>query len=230
MVTGASRGIGRAIALRLAADGWEVIAGARDLTELDLLCVDISASGGRCRAMALDVAEPAAVTERLARLEVDLLVNNAGVGVLKPFAELAPDDWRRMIAVNVNSLYHVTRAVLPGMLARGRGHICTIGSIAGRGAFVGGSCYAATKAFVTSWSESLMLEVRERGVKVSVVMPGSVATEFNDHTVTDADRWKLSPADVAEAVAQVAAAPSNVLIHRVEIRTLSSPPPRAQRP
>ena len=120
----------------------------------------------------LDVSDPQAVAAALTGAEVDVLVNNAGIGALKPFMETTAAEWQRTIDVNVNALYHVTRAVLPSMIASGRGHVCTIGSIAGRGAFVGGSCYAATKAFVTSWSESLMLEVREHGVKVSVVMPG----------------------------------------------------------
>jgi NADP-dependent 3-hydroxy acid dehydrogenase YdfG len=229
LVTGASRGIGRAIARRLALEGYEVIAAARDLGELEALRAEIESGGGRARALRLDVADASAVEASLRGLEVDLLVNNAGVGILKPFVELAPEEWQRMIDVNVNALFHVTRAVLPGMMARGRGHVCTIGSIGGRSAFVGGTCYGATKAFVTSWAESLMLEVRERGVKVSVVMPGAVATEFNDHAVTEADRWKLGAEDVADAVAYVASTPANVLVHRVEVRTLTVPPKRADR-
>ena len=118
----------------------------------------------------------------------------------------------------------LTRAVLPGMIARGSGHVCTIGSISGRSAYVGGSCYAGTKAFVTAWAESLMLEVRERGGKVSVVMPGGVATEFGGKTPTAADAWKLSAADVADAVAYVVGTPPTVLVHRMEVRTLNAPP------
>jgi 3-oxoacyl-[acyl-carrier protein] reductase len=226
LVTGASRGIGRAIARRLARQGCEVVAVARHLGELEELRGEIESTGGRCRPMVLDVADVRSVESSLRDMEVDVLVNNAGVGVLKPFVELAPEEWQRMIDVNVNALFHVTRAVLPGMMSRGHGHVCTVGSIGGRSAFVGGTCYGATKAFVTSWAESLMLEVRERGVKVSVVMPGSVATEFNDHTVTEADRWKLAAEDVADAVAYVVSTPASVLVHRVEVRTLTSPPKR----
>ena len=134
-----------------------------------------------------------------------------------------------MIDVNVNALYHVTRAVLPSMIENRSGHICTIGSIAGRGAFPGGSCYAATKAFVTSWSESLMLEVREQGVKVSVIMPGSVTTNFNGHVPSPDDAWKLTPEDVAETVAHVVGTPPNVLVHRAEVRTLTPPPKKGSR-
>jgi short-subunit dehydrogenase len=93
---------------------------------------------------------------------------------------------------------------------------------------VGGAAYSGTKAFVTAWAESLMLEVRGRGVKVSVVAPGGVATGFSGHAVTDADSWKLPPDDVASAVAQVIATPADVLIHRLEVRTLTPPPKSAK--
>jgi NADP-dependent 3-hydroxy acid dehydrogenase YdfG len=229
LVTGASRGIGRAIAIRLAREGHEIVAAARNKDDLDLLCAAIGAGGGRCRPLVLDVGDPAAVARELAGLHVDVLVNNAGIGNLVPFMETSPEDWHRMIDVNVNALYHVTRAVLPSMIANRSGHVCTIGSIAGRGAFPGGSCYAATKAFVTSWSESLMLEVREHGVKVSVIMPGSVTTHFNGHVPAESDAWKLTPEDVAETVAHVIGTPPNVLVHRAEVRTLTPPPKKGSR-
>ncbi len=225
LVTGASRGIGRAIALRLARDGYEVVAVARKRRELDALCDEIDRTDAACRAIALDVTDAVAVSRMLKGIDADLLVNNAGIGVLKSFAELTPEEWHRMVEVNVNALYHVTRAVLPGMIARRRGHVCTIGSIASRSAFVGGSCYAGTKAFVTAWAESLMLEVREHGIKVSVVMPGAVATEFNGNAPSEKDGWKLRPEDVADTVASVVNTPPHVLLHRVEVRT-NHPPPK----
>ena len=227
LVTGASRGIGRAIALRLAADGYDMVAVARNAAELDALSREISAAGGTCRVLPLDITKAADVARALEGLDVEVLVNNAGVGIIKPFAEMSPDEWNTMMDVNVNALYHVTHAVLPGMLARGRGHVCTIGSISGRSAYVGGAAYSGTKAFVTAWAESLMLEVRGRGVKVSVVAPGGVATEFSGHQVTDADQWKLAPEEVASAVAQVIATPPDVLIHRLEVRTLTPPPAKS---
>src|SRR5258708_28386234 len=143
LVTGASRGIGRAISRRLARDGYTVVAVARNRAELDVLCEEIAASGGVCRAIALDLTDAAAVQRQLNGLEVDVLVNNAGIGIIKPFVDLAPDEWQQMVDLNVNALFHVTRAVLPGMLARGNGHVCTIGSISRRSASLGASCYAA---------------------------------------------------------------------------------------
>jgi len=222
LVTGASRGIGRAIALRLA-NSHEILAVARSTTELDALASEIDAHGGRCRPIALDVTDGDAVARTLGGQAVDVLVNNAGVGTLKPFLELAPEEWRTMVDVNLNALYHVTRAVLPGMVERGRGDVINIGSIAGRSAFVGGSCYAATKWAVMAFTESLMLEVRDAGVRVSVVMPGSVATHFGSREAKD---WNLVPEDVAESVAHIVAAPPEVLIHRLEVRALSPKRPR----
>ncbi|MEP6992720.1 MAG: SDR family NAD(P)-dependent oxidoreductase [bacterium] len=224
LVTGASRGIGRAIALRLAREGCDIVAVARDTTALETLCAEIAADGGVCRGIPLDLTDAPRIAAALDGLHADVLVNNAGIGVTHRMLDLTPDEWQRMIDLNVNALFHVTRAVLPGMIARGAGHVCTIGSISGRSAFVGGSCYAGTKAFVTAWAESLMLEVRGHGVQVSVVAPGGVATEFGGKTPTEKDAWKLSAADVADAVAYAVNTPPGVLVHRIEVRTLHAPP------
>jgi 3-oxoacyl-[acyl-carrier protein] reductase len=222
LVTGASRGIGRAIARRLAAT-HDIVAVARSAGELAMLADEIHAGGGACRTMPLDLTDAAAIGPALGGIEADVLVNNAGIGVLKPFLELTPDEWRRTVDLNFNALYHVTRVVLPGMIARDRGDIVLIGSIAGRSAFVGGSCYAATKHAVMGFAECLMLEVRDAGVRVSVVNPGSVATDFSRGGNAD---WNLRPEDVAESVAHVVAAPPSVLVHRVEVRALSPKRPR----
>ena len=152
--------------------------------------------------------------EKLSGIEADVLVNNAGVGWVKPFMDLTRAEWTQMVDVNFNALFDVTRAVLPGMMARKRGHVIVTGSIAGRSAFVGGTCYAATKHAVMAFTECLMLEVRDSGVKVSVVSPGSVATGFSSGA---------APSEVAEAVANVIATPPNVLVHRLEVRTLTVP-------
>lgn len=222
VVTGASRGIGRAIALRLCAD-YDIVAVARSDDELESLAQEIEKRGGACRPRAIDVTQPDAVQAALGDLEAKVLINNAGVGVMKPIMELGRDEWRRMVDLNFNALFDVTRALLPGMLRLGPGgHVVMIGSIAGRSAFIGGTCYNATKAAVQAFSESLMLELREHGIKVSVVNPGGVATGFGSGGFGD-QSWKLQPADVAEAVASVIDTPPDVLIHRVEVRTLTVP-------
>jgi 3-oxoacyl-[acyl-carrier protein] reductase len=217
LVTGASRGIGRAIAHRLA-DRHEIVAVARSADELETLATEIADAGGRCHTITLDVTDADAVRAALADVEADVLVNNAGVGVMRPLLEMDYADWQRMLDVNVNALYHVTRAVLPGMVERGRGHVVTIGSLAGRNTFAGGTAYTGTKHFVMGFSESLMLEVRDAGVKVSVVMPGSVATDFGRGRHDEGLDWKLHAEDVAEAVAHVVDTPPHVLVSKVEMR------------
>ena len=216
VVTGASRGIGRAIALRLAG-AYHVHALARSQSQLEDLAGEIRAAGGACTPLPADLTDAAAVARALDGIEAEVVVNNAGVGALKPFLEITPDEWQQMIDVNLSAIYHVTRALLPGMMARGRGHVVIIGSIAGRSAFVGGTAYGATKHAVMGFAESLMLEARERDVKVSVVNPGSVRTSFGRGELSGKD-WALSAEDVADAVAYVVATPPNVLVHRLEVR------------
>jgi 3-oxoacyl-[acyl-carrier protein] reductase len=223
VITGASRGIGRAIALRLA-PAYDIVGVARSEAELDRLAGEIAGAGGTCHTIALDLTDADAVSAALGDVDAQVLVNNAGIGVIKPFLELSREEWRAMVDLNFNALYDVTRAVLPAMVRRQSGHIVVMGSISGRSAFVGATCYAATKAAVTAFTESLMLELRDHGIKVSVVTPGGVATNFSGSGGDQS--WKLRAEDVADAVANVIETPANVLVHRVEVRTLRSPPKR----
>jgi len=218
VVTGASRGIGRATALRLA-QSYDIVAVARSAGQLDTLANEVEAAGGTCRTIAMDITDPRAVSS-LASIEAEVLINNAGMGVLRPLLELTRDEWIRMVDLNFNALFDVTRALVPAMVKRRSGHVVVIGSITGRSPFAGGTCYAATKAAANSFAESLMLELRDAGVKVSVVNPGSVSTTFSDR---DNSSWALAANDVAEAIASILETPPTVLIHKVEIRTLTVP-------
>lgn len=215
VITGASKGIGRAIALRLA-PAYDIVALARSESALRSLGAEVAAKGGRCTAIDVDLRDPAAIATALEGVHADVLVNNAGVLHRKAFIDLTPGDWAEMIDVNLNAIFHVTRAILPSMIARGAGHVINISSIAGRSVMVGGSGYNATKHAVQALSECLMLEVRDYGVKVSVVMPGSVATELTPGGSTV--DWALRPADVAETVAQVLTMPEHALQFIVEVR------------
>ncbi|HJR66974.1 MAG TPA: SDR family NAD(P)-dependent oxidoreductase [Gemmatimonadaceae bacterium] len=220
LITGASRGIGRAIALKLA-PRWNIVALARTAPELESLAEDIRKAGGACEPIVVDVTDGRAVRSALDGRHVEVVVNNAGVGVMKPFVELTPDEWHLMMDVNLNAVYHVTHALLPGMIRRGRGHVVIIGSISGKSGFAGGTAYAATKFAVNGFAESLMLEVRDAGVKVSVVMPGSVATSFS-RTGRD-QSWKLMADDVAASVEFLLDAPQRMLVDRIEMRPLNPP-------
>ena len=217
LITGASRGIGRSTAIRLAVD-HDIIALARSTRELDSLRPEIEKKGASYRSIVVDLAEHEAVDRALKGVQCDILVNNAGVGPIKPMLELTSEEWHRIVDVNFSALFHVTRAVLPGMVERRRGHVIIVGSISGRSAFIGGTAYAASKHAVAGFAECLMLEVRHQGVKVSTINPGSVATAFSRNPD---ESWMLSADEVADSIAHIIATPHDVLVHSVEIRALA---------
>jgi 3-hydroxy acid dehydrogenase / malonic semialdehyde reductase len=218
LITGASRGIGRAIALALAPT-HDLILTARAADALAEAATAATALGAQVQCMPCDLANGPAAHAAFFGMHCDVLVNNAGVASIKPFLALTAPEWNAMVDVNINALYHVTRAVLPGMIERQRGHVITIGSIAGRNTFAGGSCYSGTKHFVMGFSESLLLEVRDSGVKVSVVMPGSIETElFPSGTDTS---WMALPEDVGLAVRHLVDTPPHLLQYITEVRPLT---------
>ena len=227
IVTGGSRGIGRAIAQMLASHGAAVAVTARREADAERAAAAVAAAGpGRTLGVACDVRsweECRALVERttaeLGRL--DVLVNNAGVGVFAPLAAMTLDDWRLQIGTNLDGVFHCCRAALAHLVAS-EGWIVNVGSLAGRNAFAGGTAYNASKFGLLGFSEALMLEVRQRGVRVACVMPGSVATDFGSGA-TDDTGWKLRPEDVAEVVRDLLAFPARALPSRVEIRP-SRPP------
>ena len=154
---------------------------------------------------------------------IDILVNNAGVGVFAPIDELSVDDWHRVIETNLNGVFYACHAAIPHMKRRGGGYIINIASLAGKNPMLGGSAYNASKFGLVGFSEAMMLDVRHQGIKVSYVMPGSVATHFNDHTPSDADAWKIQPEDVAQIVIDLLAMPERTLPSRVEVRPTKPP-------
>ena len=220
VVTGASRGIGKAIALRLAGR-YDILALARSRDGLQQLASEVQAKGGTCTTASVDVADAGAVARALDGVDADVLINNAGVGPMKPLLQLSPEEWHRMVDVNFNALFYVTGALLPGMVERRHGFVITIGSLAGRNTFVGGSCYAATKHAVNGFSESLMLEVRDANVRVAVVMPGSVDTHLTP--ATGDQSWKLTSNQIADAVWYLITQPDSVLVSRLEMRPAKAP-------
>jgi len=231
-VTGASSGFGAAIARAFAERGAKVVATARRKDRLDGLANEL---GANVLPVELDVTDRAAIERVVAALpadfaEVDLLVNNAGLALgLNPAPTASVDDWETMIATNCKGLVLVTRALLPGMVARKRGHVVNIGSVAGTYPYPGGNVYGATKAFVHQFSLSLRSDLQGSGVRVTCIEPGMAETEFSAVRFGDADKAKdvykgmtpLGPADVAATVEWVATLPAHVNINTVEMMPTS---------
>lgn len=228
LVTGATEGIGRAIAFSLGKAGYKVGVCARTRSKVDALLTDLATAGITAAGRACDVGDPAQVAALVAHVTdrlgaVDVLVNNAGIGVIKPFAELTLAEWDGVMATNLRSLYLVTSAVLPGMRERRRGDVVNISSLAGKRGFPGGTAYAASKHAVMGFSESLMLEVRKEGVRVVALCPGSVDTKLiHSQTLFERDPAKiLQPEDIASAVLGVLQLPARATISELEIRPSS---------
>lgn len=226
LVTGASAGIGEACARRFASAGADLVLWARRVERLETLAADLEARhGAAVRFAAVDVRDRAAVSREAEALAEagwvpDVLVNNAGLAVgLGPLHEGDPDDWERMVDTNVKGLLYVTRAFLPRMVERGRGHVVNIGSIAGHQVYPGGNVYAATKHAVRALTHALALDLAGTPIRVSSIDPGLVETEFSIVRFKgDRERaarvyqglQPLTGDDVADAVLYVVDAPPHV--------------------
>jgi 3-oxoacyl-[acyl-carrier protein] reductase len=225
VVTGGSRGIGRGIADALAAEGATVALTARVLADAERVASEVGhgARGYPCDVRAFESVERlfAAVKRDLGGC--DILVNNAGIGIFGPVAEMEPDDWRTMIETNLNGPFYCSHQAIPQMKQRGGGYIFNISSLAGKNPFANGAGYNATKFGLNGFSEALMMEVRYDGIRVSYLMPGSVATEFGRGSSAKSG-WALKPADVAAVVIELLRSPAHALYSRVEMRP--SQPPR----
>jgi len=225
VVTGGNRGIGRGIVEALAAEGARVALTARERRDAERAAREV---GGKSMGFACDVRHHEQVVwlfEQVARAAggTDILVNNAGVGIFGQVAETSPEDWRTVIETNLNGVFYCCHEAIPQMMSRGGGYILNISSLAGKNAFPNGAAYNASKFGLNGFSEALMQEVRYDGIRVSYLMPGSVATEFGRGASTKG-AWALTPPDVAEVVIDLLRSPARALFSRVEMRP--SKPPR----
>lgn len=223
LVTGASRGIGLAIAEALLREGMAVAVNGRDEARLAQTAARLERDHpGRVLALAFDVRDLAAQREAVARVErelgrLDLFVANAGIGVFGPVDQLEPEQWSRVIDTNLTGVFYGFKAAVPALL-RTRGMIVTIASLAGVNFFAGGAAYNASKFGLVGFTQAAMLDLRERGVRVSTILPGSVATGFGGAEVTEADAWKIQPEDIAATVLYLYRMPHRTLPSKVEIR------------
>ncbi|HZI89490.1 MAG TPA: SDR family oxidoreductase [Candidatus Polarisedimenticolia bacterium] len=230
VVTGSTKGIGRAIAEALLEAGAKVAVSARNAKEVEESVKAFNRThSGRAIGRACDVRKEKDVAALFEETEkafggVDILVNNAGVGFFKNLEEMSLEEWNSILETNLTGSFLCARAAIPRMRKRGGGYILNISSLAGRNAFPQATAYNASKFGLNGMSEALMQEVRYDGIKVTYLMPGSVATHFNDHTPGPADEWKIQPEDIARIVLDLLTQDSRTLPSAVEIRP--SKPPR----
>lgn len=236
VVTGGTRGIGYSVAEALLAEGARVFLCGRDSKQLKESLASLGKVGragsgdGRVDGMVADVRRYEDCRKLIRGAVdhfdgIDVLVNNAGIGIMKPVDQLTAEEWDATIGTNLSGAFYCTREAVPLLRQRGGGYIFNISSLAGVNAFAGGSAYNASKFGLNGFSEAIMQDLRYDNIRVSYVMPGSVATEFSSMFGTKGqDSWKLTGEDVARAVIDLLKFPSRALASRIELRP--SQPPR----
>jgi len=222
LITGASRGIGRSVALALARAGAHLTLVARSRKDLDDVATEIAAAGGLAIVHVADLRDASAASSAVdaavsAWGGLQILVNNAGVGGFSPLAETSDEDWERILGTNLTAVFRLTRAALPHLMERG-GHVFMISSLAGQNAIPNMSAYCASKAALDQLASCLMLEVRHKGVKVTTLAPGSVDTGFSGMPRAGDSSWMLQADDVASTVVDLLRTRDGAHLSRVEMR------------
>jgi NADP-dependent 3-hydroxy acid dehydrogenase YdfG len=229
LITGATSGFGAACARRFAREGWRVILTGRRSQRLEELRSDLG--DAVTAVLTLDVRDREAVFSSLRDLpDIDLLLNNAGLALgLEPAWEVDPEDWETMVDTNIKGVLHCTRAILPGMVKRNRGHIVNIGSTAGNWPYPGGNVYGATKAFVQQFSRNLRADLLGTRVRVTNIEPGMAESEFSRVRFKGDDERAgavyagtepLRPDDIAEVVFFAATLPPHVNVNTLEVMSI----------
>ena len=229
VVTGGGRGIGRAIATKLAAMDASVVITGRDESRAQQVARELAAQGHRCEGVGCDVTDLASVDALGKRLRrdygrVDILVNNAGIGGPNgPLHELAPADWDAIFDTNLRGVYYMLRAIVPLMIETGAGHIINISSLAGKNPLPRGAAYSASKWGLNGLSYGVAEELRAQNIRVSVICPGSVNTDFSPRRQGKETGKMLQPDDVAHAVAMLVTQEPQSFISEVLIRPTQKP-------
>ncbi len=232
LVTGGSRGIGYAVAEALLGEGAKVFICGRDASMVKSAVARLAAAGRaeRVDGRAADVRRfedcrkaVAGAAERFGGL--DILVNNAGIGIFRPIDQITPEEWAAVIETNLSAVFYCSREAIPLMRSRGGGYIFNVSSLAAVNTFPGGSAYNASKFGLNGFTEAMMQDIRYDGIRVSTIMPGSVATDFaGDPGSNTHEAWKLTAEDIARAVVDLYKFPRGSLASRIELRP--SQPPR----
>jgi 3-oxoacyl-[acyl-carrier protein] reductase len=224
LVTGGNRGIGRAIAMKLAELGAGVAISGRDEDKLRAAADALRRLTQRAFSQTADVTRADDVEKLVSAAEaklgpIGILVNNAGIGLFGPAHEKSEEEWDRVLSTNLKSVFLVSRAVIPSMIRQGGGEIIIISSLAGKNTFAGGGLYCASKWGVQGLSGCMAEDLRDHGIRVSVVCPGSVATEFSGRGPKDKGK-ALQPEDVAHAVEAVVTQRPGSLMSEMHVRPL----------
>ncbi len=228
LITGGSKGIGLGIAEILIANGWHVGITGRNSKSIDVAVAKLNAIN-KDHALGL-IADVRKLDEQQKSVEkaldtwgqLDVLVANAGIGHFGSIEELSAEQWHETIDTNLTGVFYSIKASLPA-LKKSKGYIITIASLAGTNFFAGGSAYNASKFGLVGFTQAVMMDVRDHGVKVSIIMPGSVATYFNDHVPSSADAWKIQPEDIGQLVLGLLTMNPRTLPSKIEVRP-STPP------
>ena len=223
LVTGGTRGIGHAVASALIKAGENVAFTGTTADGVVKAEHALTGSAGGVLGIVCDVRDAAATQRALETVVarfggIDVVINCAGVGVGAPVAQMSNDEWDRIIGTNLTGVFNVCKAAIPHLRARGAGWIINISSLSSTGPFPGGAAYVASKAGLNAFSDALMQELRDENIRVTTVLPGSVATGFNNREPGSGSDWKLLPEDVAHAIVDLLDHPARSLPSRIEIR------------
>lgn len=221
-ITGGSKGIGYGIAKTLLDNGMRVAISSRNLQAAQEAARSLSSDNSKVLALESDVrsmsSEQKAVQAVIDRFgQLDVLVANAGIGHFASIEDLTEEVWKNTIETNLSGVFNSVKSSIEA-LKKSKGYIITIASLAGTNFFENGSAYNASKFGLVGFTQAIMLDLRKHGIKVTTIMPGSVATEFNDHTPTDADAWKIQPEDIGRLVLDVLQMNPRTLPSKIEVR------------
>jgi 3-oxoacyl-[acyl-carrier protein] reductase len=217
LITGGTRGIGKSIATALLEQGASVAICGRTDAGVQSALADLK---GNAIGHHADIGNPNDVATLFRYVEqrfpkLDILINNAGIGIFKPTADLSIEDWQSTLNLNLSGAFYCCREALPGFRKQGRGYIINISSLAGKNPFAGGAAYNSSKFGLNAFSEAMMLDHRNEGIRVSSILPGSVATDFGKGGGED---WKIAPEDIAEIVISLLRMPERTTVSAVEVR------------